>query len=1126
MKTSTSYKNKFTPGIGAMRYLAIAFIVLALALLVISAYSFLAARTVQENYNTMVEDTLRKLELIGNLHNNEDLIYDKVVQHLSTYDPDSLKKLEEEIENADAAVKADLDRLNELLKRKGRKQMLQNYRMSRRTYKVYLQELLNQSRQAQPNTIESQITLLPAYREHQKYLNRLSDSISAATRTRGYDSLKEIDNTVRNYNLLLLAALLVTAIATFLIRRVIQQLKQQHRILDYEINEGEQLRTALSKSKSIYRSLFQNIALPMWVFDANSLQILEVNRAALIEYGYSHEEFLLLSILDLQPDDQRAEVEELIRSLKSPFKSYINKQHKRKNGSAFYVDLKIHALPALNDMKPYIVVAINIDDQVRALQELERREKQFHEISSSIPGIVYQFQLDEAKQVIFPFVSEGVIRMFGYAPEEVKADSQILFQHVHPDDLKKLWNSILDSYENLTPWELEFRVWQQSSNKYIWLKGSSLPTRKDSGVVIWNGTLIDITNEKEAQEKLVTSEANLRYLLNSSPQSIYLLDKNLRIVAFNTRAEEEVRVSFLRTLRTGQSVFTYIDATQETRTRESHNRALQGETTVYETNTGTFWHEIAFRPVLGPEQQVLAVALSIEDITERKRIVESLQQSEKQLSRAQELSNMGSWEYDIIMGTILWSDNLYKLYDLSKETFTPQVATILQFVHPDDREMVQAQYKRARENHKTVTIEHRAVTPDGRIRNMVQIGEIFYDDHNQPVRMSGTIQDITARKEAEQEITKTKNLLQSTLANIPELIFSADADFNATYVSPHSYDILGYQPEELLGNKDIWHKNIYPDDLPEMQHVMERILQGENIQHEVRVIRRDKELRWLLLRMSPMIDRDGELIRIDGSAADITQQKLTEAKREELNAQLITQNRNLQQFAYIVSHNLRAPIANILGLASIYDRNNSENPINQRVIENMAKSARLLDGTIRDLNDLLAFRSHQQGEMLEKVSFETTMQQVTEALDDEIQRAEAAISSDFSAAPEVVTIKSYLHSIMHNLLSNALKYRDNNRKLNVIVKTLIVDDYICLQISDNGLGIDVAKVKDKLFGLYKRFHPNIAGRGLGLHLVKTQAELLGGKVDVESTPGAGTTFRVYFDRSKNLHERFKESNVD
>ncbi|WP_162425884.1 PAS domain S-box protein [Pontibacter pudoricolor] len=922
----------------------------------------------------------------------------------------------------------------------------------------------------------------------------------------------------------MLASLLVTAFAAIFIRKALNQIRFSDAILSSEKRERQQLKNALNESQAIYRSLFRNIAIPMWVFDYDTMRILEVNQAALEEYGYTRDEFLNLCIIDLQPEDQKEDLLKLLPILDENYSFSDNWRHVRKDGSIFHVDIKSHGLPAQDNFKPRIVVAINIDDRVKAISDLERREKQLLEISSSLPGAVYQFQIDKDMNFDFPFISGSLLSLYSITPEDIYQNPNLLFETAHTEDLEIIWESIRESVRTLSPWLLEFRLWSPLEEKWIWIRGHSLPTQKEDGTVLYNGTLIDITTQKEAQQHLIKSEANLTALLNSSPQAIYLLDEDLKILSFNKVAAEEVRRLQVKELKEGQSILEFTASEQKQDLIKDHQKALRGITVTYETGSGNLWFEVSYRPVFTKFNDTIAVALSINDISEQRNIVKAIKENEAQLVRSQSLAKVGSWEYNIERHTLKLSQNTYTIYDLP-EDLAPTFHNITSYIHPDDQEFALQEYQRVIDSKETVTLEHRILLLDGTQKYLYHFMEPVMDMEGKVIKVVGTTQDITEQKEREYEITETKNRFQSTIENIPEIILSADTNFNILYISPQCYELTGYTEDEFLSDF-LWPKIIYNEDLPLLRYKFKNeALQGFKFEQEFRIVTRSGEIRWMMLRSSPMQNADGKVIRLDSSMADITAGKLAEAKQAQLTEKLQLQNQNLQQFAYIVSHNLRAPIANILGLTSIYDKTNPEAPINQRVIDNMFRSAKLLDSTIRDLNELLALRNDLH-EAEEKVYFEDIFQHVTDSLSDEITEAEATLVHDFEANPTIVTIRSYLKSIIHNLVSNAIKYRNRTKKLQINLKTFAVDDYICLQVSDNGLGIDLNKEKGKVFGLYKRFHPNIAGKGLGLHLVKSQAELLGGKVEVESNVGVGTTFRVYFLKSNVVNEYIEKGNTD
>lgn len=225
------------------------------------------------------------------------------------------------------------------------------------------------------------------------------------------------------------------------------------------------------------------------------------------------------------------------------------------------------------------------------------------------------------------------------------------------------------------------------------------------------------------------------------------------------------------------------------------------------------------------------------------------------------------------------------------------------------------------------------------------------------------------------------------------------------------------------------------------------------------------------------------------------------------NQQLIEHNNQLEQFSFITAHNLRAPLARILGLANVLEIT-ADIEEREKLLLMLVSSTRDLDQVIKDLNIILEIKK--QTGNLSTVNLETVFERVTKILEKECEETGATISKNFLEAIEIEAVAPYVESILYNLVSNALKYRHPNRKPDIKVSTSRMKDFICLKVEDNGLGIDLDKHKQNLFNLYRRFHFHMEGKGLGLHLVKTQIMALGGKIDVESEPDKGTAFLVYF----------------
>lgn len=227
------------------------------------------------------------------------------------------------------------------------------------------------------------------------------------------------------------------------------------------------------------------------------------------------------------------------------------------------------------------------------------------------------------------------------------------------------------------------------------------------------------------------------------------------------------------------------------------------------------------------------------------------------------------------------------------------------------------------------------------------------------------------------------------------------------------------------------------------------------------------------------------------------------------NQELIEHNNQLEQFSFIAAHNLRAPLARVLGLANLIQMGETEQD-KQTALDKLISSTHDLDQVIKDLNAILNIKRH-TGNFTE-VDLNESLTRTKRILEKEIEDTQTKIIINFSEADKVYAIAPYVESILYNLISNAIKYRDPERAPFIAIKTTHEKEFVCLAVMDNGLGIDLSKYKQSVFSLYKRFHLHVEGKGLGLYLVKTQIEALGGKVDIKSEPNEGTTFQVYFKR--------------
>jgi len=335
------------------------------------------------------------------------------------------------------------------------------------------------------------------------------------------------------------------------------------------------------------------------------------------------------------------------------------------------------------------------------------------------------------------------------------------------------------------------------------------------------------------------------------------------------------------------------------------------------------------------------------------------------------------------------------------------------------------------------------------------------------------------------------------------------------YASQGCLALTGYTVEELL---DIDFINIvHPEDKAAVLSIDTTQPFGQHSEpKEYRILCKDGSVKWVKDVLNATYDERDAILDVEGFVTDITREKVEhiavkalEKQHEGLITELNHKYNELMQFNYIVSHNLRSPIANIIGLTEIIKFHYQEQASETGELVNfIADAAQSIDTIIQDLNLVLSSRKP-MNEKFETVGFEDLIQSIKNNLKRQIKESNATF--DLNLAPEVASvksIKSYIQSILYNLISNAIKYKNDDVAPIINITAQKQGENLVLKVADNGLGMDLKSVGDKLFGLYKKFNFDKEGRGLGLHMTKTQIESLGGRITVESQVNVGTTFTI------------------
>lgn len=369
------------------------------------------------------------------------------------------------------------------------------------------------------------------------------------------------------------------------------------------------------------------------------------------------------------------------------------------------------------------------------------------------------------------------------------------------------------------------------------------------------------------------------------------------------------------------------------------------------------------------------------------------------------------------------------------------------------------------------------------------------------------------RKKHLEELMANESLLKETARMASFGSWEKDMVSNTERWSDEQYSILGFEPAEIEPSIDNLLSMVHEDDLEKVKSAFEEIYtSGKRQKCECRIIDKEGSLKYIIAEMASEMDAKGNVRRINGFIKDISKSVDADLKEKKITADLIQRNKDLEQFAYIISHNLRAPVANITGLSDAILEKNLNEDEKDLFIGAISHSIKKLDDVIIDLNNIIQVKNS-INENKTHVSFPELVEEVMSGFGNAIQDNNVSIVYNFDEVPGMLTLKSYMHSIFYNLISNSIKFRKTGSIPVINIKSYKEEDKIILIFKDNGIGIDMEKKGHYLFGLYKRFHPHHAeGKGMGLFMVKTQVNALGGKITLISSVNEGAEFKIEFDQ--------------
>lgn len=532
-------------------------------------------------------------------------------------------------------------------------------------------------------------------------------------------------------------------------------------------------------------------------------------------------------------------------------------------------------------------------------------------------------------------------------------------------------------------------------------------------------------------------------------------------------------------------------------------------TKIKDKNNNNQWFEWSNIPWYDSNENVIGAIIQAENITSRTIDELRLKKLEIILQEKSEITKIGTWGYDDNTHKGNWCDITKEIYEVTEDIELP-LDTIIDF-HKDgfSRNRISMAIHNAMMKGTSWSEKLQIVTTKGTTKWVVSTGKPIYKD-KEFQGLIGTIHDIDHQVHTKIKSKENEHLLKTLIDNLPLNVYIKDRESRKILVNKAECEYMGVDsPDEILGKndfdffeKEVAQKN-RKDDISVIKS-LKPILGKETVS-----IKKDGTSTTFLASKIPLTDNNGDAYGIIGISMDITHLKQKEKELRDLINVTTLQNKKLMNFAHIVSHNLRSHTANFSMLLDflVTEKKESEKESILSMLRNASDN--LLD-TLDNLNEVVAITNDITIEKT-PINLNKNIENVRKNLSAYLKKNKATIINEIPKNAEIKVIPAYVESIFTNFITNSVKYRNPDKDPEIKISMSNEGNYSIVSITDNGLGIDLKKYGNKLFGMYKTFHKHKDSRGIGLYITKNQVEAMNGKITVSSEVNKGTTFNIYFN---------------
>ena len=932
----------------------------------------------------------------------------------------------------------------------------------------------------------------------------------------------------------------------------ISQRKQTVQVIINDITERKRAEEALQ----LTRFTVDHVADAVHWMNSDA-RIVEVNETACRMLGYSREEFLDMSLVDLDPGFSMEKWPTTWKKIKEIGKHSLEAQHRAKDGRLIPVEIIANYID-FGGRELDCAVVRDITERKKAEQALQESEERLRQIASSLREVIWLRDV-QTRQVLY--VNPAFEELTGRTCESFYENRDIMIDAIHPDDKEGVREALEKRFEGVS-YDKEHRIIHLDGS-VRWVSSRIFPVRNEAGEVYrWASIMEDITERKKAEETLQmfqysNDQASVAiFWMNRDAEYLYVNNEACRSLGYTREELLGLRLWDIDPIYPKERWYSNLEEYQVNRQGgsehvETFHRRKDGVTFPVEVFSKHLW--------LGETEFHVAF---VQDITERRQAETQLERSLRETQTRFEISQAlaGAETEEEVLDVLIQHAGLYPLAFVTIFIFDrreDELVAILRRQNPFESSMIPVMstgdnlpasrytlFKHFSADRPFVSedvwVDER-FEPAGReilrqtgVTSFIAIpltagnewmGYIsamakspgYFDEEKQHLYQTLAEQGAVALRAVRlrETIRESQQRLLLLVQQSPLAVIEWDTEFRVVSWNPAAEQIFGYDPEEATG----CHSNlIVPEQTrPHVNRVWQEVLTQKGGIHSTND-NLTKDGRFITCEWfnAPLVDAGGQIIGIASLVRDITEQKRAEEEIQRLNeeleqrviertAQLEAANKELEAFSYSISHDLRAPLRAIDGFSRILIEDHSQNlPDEVLRLLGIVRSNTQQMGILID--DLLTFsRLSRQPVSKRTINMIDLVRQVLDTLNAEMEGREVEIK--IGKLPECEGDQTLLKQVWINLLSNALKFTLERDVARIEIGCNESESEQVYFVKDNGVGFDMQYV-GKLFGVFQRLHRSeeYEGTGVGLAIVQRIVHRHGGRVWAESEPNAGTTF--------------------